>query len=113
MLDHIEQTPTTTGLFFIHNEEGTVLYVGKNKNIQKGINQLFLRTSKKIKKLLAHTHSITTEETGNELLTQLKFYEINLRLKAYNLLSHYKHIQTSFPGHQHLDLLDFFFLLPD
>jgi DNA polymerase-3 subunit epsilon len=75
LLDHIEKTPTTTGLFFIHNEEGAVLYVGKNKNIKKGINQLFLRTSKKIKNLLSRTYSITTEETGNELIAQLKFEE--------------------------------------
>lgn len=75
LLDHIDQTPTTTGVFYIYNEDGDILYVGKNKNIKKGINQLFLRTSKKIKKLLAHTHSITTEETGNELIAQLKYNE--------------------------------------
>lgn len=85
LLDHIEETPTSTGVFFIHNEEGEIVYVGKNKNIKKGINQLFLRTSKKIKKLIEHTHSITTEETGNELIAQLKFDEaFHLHKPKYN-----------------------------
>ena len=81
ILDRIEKTPSTIGLFFIHDESGTVLFVGKNKNIQKGINQLFLRTSKKTKNLLKQTYSITTEETGNELIADLKFIEANKKHK--------------------------------
>ncbi len=69
----IENIPPTTGLFFVHNNEGTVLYMGKNKNIKKGINQLFLRTSKRTKTLQKQVADITYEETGNELIAQLKF----------------------------------------
>lgn len=75
IVDYIDQTSTSTGVFYIHNEEGNVLYVGKNKNIKKGINQLFLRSSKQTKNLIARTYSISTEETGNELIAQLKFIE--------------------------------------
>ena len=81
LVDHIESTPTAIGLFFIYNKEGKIIFVGINKNIRKGINQLFLSSSKKIKSLLEHTYSITTEETGNELIAQLKFSEAYARHK--------------------------------
>ncbi|MFC2127708.1 exonuclease domain-containing protein, partial [Bacteroidota bacterium] len=73
ILSFIEHTPTTSGIYYIHDSEGTILYMGKNRNIKKGINQLFLRTSKKIKKLQDQAFSISHEETGNELFAQLKF----------------------------------------
>ncbi|WP_152286735.1 exonuclease domain-containing protein [Flavicella marina] len=85
ILDHIEQTPQKTGLFYIHDQEGSILYVGRGKNIQKGLNQLFLKTSKKIRTLLGKTHSISFEETGNDLIAELKFIEsIGVHKPKYN-----------------------------
>lgn len=71
LLDNIS---SNTGVFFIHDKNGDILYIGKNKNLKKGVNQLFLRSSKLTKKLERDTYSISTEETGNELIAQLKFY---------------------------------------
>ncbi len=86
IVQHIHDAPSFTGLFFIHNKQGEVLYVGKNKNIQKGINQLFLRTSKRTKTLLRLTHSIKTENTGNELIADLKFIEaIHIHSPKFNV----------------------------
>ncbi|WP_139957873.1 exonuclease domain-containing protein [Flavicella sediminum] len=73
ILGFIENTPTTSGVFYIHDANGTILYMGKSRNIKKGINQLFLRTSKKIKSLQDQAFSISHEETGNELFAQLIF----------------------------------------
>lgn len=106
ILDHIEKTPKETGLFFIHNKAGDVLYVGKHKNIQKGINQLFLRTSKKIKALLKLTYSITTEETGNELLADLKFIDANLKLKPKFNTKRRKNIPTVVFNNDNMLLID-------
>lgn len=70
----LDKISSNTGVFFIHNKEGAILYIGKNKNLKKGVNQLFLRNSKLTKKLERDTFSISTEETGNELIAQLKFH---------------------------------------
>ena len=73
LLKILDATPTVMGLYYIHDVDGNVIYAGKNKNIKKGINQLFLRTSNKIKKLQDATHSISHEITGNELFMQLRY----------------------------------------
>jgi len=106
ILDHIEQTPKLAGLYYIHNELGDVLYVGKNNNIQKGVNQLFLRTSKKIKTLLKHTFSITTEETGNELISNLKFVEAISKLKPKFNSKRRKNIPTVVFNNDNMLLID-------
>jgi DNA polymerase-3 subunit epsilon len=106
IVDHIEKAPSVTGLFFIHNEAGDVLYVGKSKNIQKGVNQLFLRTSKKIKTLLKQTYSITTEETGNELISDLKFVEAILKLKPKFNTKRRKNIHTVVFNNDNMLLID-------
>jgi DNA polymerase-3 subunit epsilon len=73
LLSSIEVMPTTTGVFYIHNNDGDIVYIGKNTNIKRGVNQLFLRTSKKTKKLQSITSSISFDQTGNELFSQIKF----------------------------------------
>jgi DNA polymerase-3 subunit epsilon len=73
VLKFIEKSSLKTGVFYIHDKEGVVIYIGKNKNIQKGINQLFSRNSKTIKSLIKYSFSVSYEETGNELFAQLKF----------------------------------------
>jgi DNA polymerase-3 subunit epsilon len=72
--DILDEIPSKTGLFYIHN--GTsILYIGKGKNIKKSVNQLFLRTSKKAKEIQKKLTSVSYEDTGNELIAQLKFEE--------------------------------------
>jgi DNA polymerase-3 subunit epsilon len=73
VLKFIEESSIKTGVFYIHDKDGKIIYIGKNKNIQKGINQLFSRSSKTIKSLQKDASSISYEETGNELFAQLRF----------------------------------------
>lgn len=73
ILKFVEASPTKTGVFYIHNSDGKIIYVGRNKNIQKGINQLFSRNSKTIKSLHHESYSVSYEETGNDLFAQLKY----------------------------------------
>src|SRR5690606_37907110 len=35
LVDLIAKTPSITGVYYIHNAEGTILYIGKSKNIKK------------------------------------------------------------------------------
>ncbi|MGB2273622.1 MAG: exonuclease domain-containing protein [Flavicella sp.] len=95
IIDLIEVVSSNTGIFYIHDRNGDVIYVGKHKNIKKGLNQLYLRKSTKAKQLQKNTFSISTEESGNDLIAQLKFNSALAKHKPkYN--SHYKkHIPTT------------------
>ncbi len=75
LLSILDELPSKTGLFYIHNNTRKILYIGKGKNIKKTVNQLFLRTSKKAKVLQKNVITVTYEETGNELIAQLKYTE--------------------------------------
>ena len=68
----IDDLPSNTGVYYIHNEQGDIIYIGKSKNIKKRVNQHFLRTNRKSKNLQKLVAAVTYEETGNELIALLK-----------------------------------------
>ncbi|MDY0090627.1 MAG: exonuclease domain-containing protein [Flavobacteriaceae bacterium] len=72
LLDIVESLPSKTGIFYIHNEKGELIYIGKSKNIKKSVNQIFTRTSSKYKKIQVEVYAVTFEETGSELIAILK-----------------------------------------
>jgi DNA polymerase-3 subunit epsilon len=81
----LDDLPSNTGLFYLHNGSSNILYIGKGKNIRKTVNQLFLRTSAKAKVLQNKVTSVSYEETGNELIAKLKYIEeINLNNPDFN-----------------------------
>jgi len=71
----LETLPEKTGVFYMHGTNGKILYIDKNINIKKAVNNLFLRESKKIKKLIGHTKTVSFELLGNELMSDLKMYK--------------------------------------
>ncbi|WP_073087539.1 3'-5' exonuclease family protein [Winogradskyella jejuensis] len=68
----IEELPTETGVYYIHNEIGEIIYIGKSNNIKKRITQHFTGTNSKSKKIQTLVHSVTYERTGSELVALLK-----------------------------------------
>jgi DNA polymerase-3 subunit epsilon len=64
--------PSKTGIYYIHNEKGNLIYIGKSRNIKKRINQHFTGTSTKSKKIQNEVFTVTYEETGSELIALLK-----------------------------------------
>lgn len=71
--DALDRIPTgITGVYYFHNEQGDVIYVGKSNDIRKRITQHFSspKTKKSIRMLdeLAH---ISVENTGSELIALL------------------------------------------
>ena len=70
--DLISSLPSTTGVYYIHNEKGNLIYIGKSRNIKKRINQHFTGTSAKCKKIQAQVYTVTYDETGSELIALLK-----------------------------------------
>lgn len=69
----IEKAPESEGLFYVHNTDGDVIYVGRGRNMKLELTNLFLKESKRAKKIQERGYEITFEETGNELFTRLKY----------------------------------------
>ncbi|MCC7233472.1 MAG: GIY-YIG nuclease family protein [Bacteroidia bacterium] len=68
----LDKLPEKPGVYYIHNEDGTLIYIGKSNNIRKRILSHFSnKQSKKSIELRNCIHDITFEETGNELVALL------------------------------------------
>ena len=84
-MDIVEHLPSKTGIYYIHNEKGDLIYIGKSKNIKKRVNQHFSGTSTKCLKIQLEVYAVTFEETGSELIGFLKeSEEIKINKPRYN-----------------------------
>ncbi|TSE09528.1 MULTISPECIES: exonuclease domain-containing protein [Aquimarina] len=72
LLKLIEQAPNATGVYYMHREDGTIIYIGKSKNIKKRLNQHFTNDNRKSKRIQEEVVTVTHEITGSELLALLK-----------------------------------------
>ncbi len=77
----IEDLPSVTGVYYIHNVQGEVIYIGKSRNIKNRINQHFTSISNKSKKIQVQVAAVTYEATGNELVALLKESEEIKRIR--------------------------------
>ncbi len=85
LLDIVESLPSRTGIYYMHNEKGDLIYIGKSKNIKKRVNQHFTGTANKSKKIQIEVFVVTHEETGSELIALLKeSEEIKINKPIYN-----------------------------
>ncbi len=71
---HIEVLPEESGIFYLKDESGQVLYIEGSKNIRKKVIQHFAKAADDIpqKELLHAVHSIDYELTGSELIAKLR-----------------------------------------
>ena len=72
LIDIVENIPSKVGVYYIHNQNGEVVYIGKSKNIKKRINQHFTGKTTKCKKIQREVQAVSHEETGSELIALLK-----------------------------------------
>ncbi|MEH6406819.1 MAG: exonuclease domain-containing protein [Leeuwenhoekiella sp.] len=70
--DLIEEVPSVIGVYYLHNVNGKIIYIGKSKNIKKRVIQHFTSDNKKSKQIQDETVAISYEETGSELIASLK-----------------------------------------
>jgi len=68
----IEELPSDTGVYYIHDENGNIIYIGKSNNIRKRITQHFTHKNSKSKKIQVLVAAVTYEKTGSELIALLK-----------------------------------------
>ncbi|MBC7523644.1 MAG: GIY-YIG nuclease family protein [Flavobacterium sp.] len=85
LLDIIAGLPSKTGVYYIHNQKGNLIYIGKSRNIKKRVNQHFTGTTTKCKKIQNEVFTVTYDETGSELIALLKeSEEIKVNKPIYN-----------------------------
>jgi len=72
LLDIIQEAPTSTGVYYMHRADGEIIYIGKSKNIKKRLTQHFTNDNRKSKKIQLEVAAVTYEETGSDLIAQLK-----------------------------------------
>ncbi len=70
--DIIESTPSVCGVYYMHDGNGTIIYIGKSKNIKKRLTQHFTSDNRKSKRIQDEVIAVTYEETGSELIALLK-----------------------------------------
>ena len=68
----IENLTNECGIYYIHNDEGKIIYIGKSKNIKNRINQHLTGKTNKSLKIQLETSSVSYEKCGNELISILK-----------------------------------------
>ena len=67
----IEPLVKTTGVYYLFNEEGEVIYLGKSDQLRVRIDRHFLSTNDKALALQAEVRSLRVEETGSLLLAEI------------------------------------------
>ena len=70
-LERLEAVPETCGVYYLHDERGEVIYVGKSLNIRKRLFEHFADLTPKGEKLRAGVAEISYEVTGSELAALL------------------------------------------
>ena len=71
-LDIVESLPSETGVYYMHDKDGEVIYLGKSNNIKKRVNQHFTNNGSRSRQLQKATKKVTFEKTGSELVALLK-----------------------------------------
>ncbi|KVV14607.1 exonuclease domain-containing protein [Flavobacterium sp. TMP13] len=72
LLDILRDLPSKTGVYYVHNQSGSIIYIGKSSNIKKRVNQHFTGITNKSKRIQKDVFTVTFEETGSELIALLK-----------------------------------------
>lgn len=76
-MEKIHGLPESCGVYYLHDEQGDVAYVGKSINIKKRVAEHFSNLNKKGSKVHRIVRDISFEVTGSELIALLlESYEI-------------------------------------
>ena len=70
----LDSVPIKMGLYYIHNKEGRVIFVGRGNNLKSEITKLFLKQSKRAIKIQERVDKVTYQFSGNELFNRLKYH---------------------------------------
>ena len=84
--DIIKKIPQIPGIYYFHNENNDIIYIGKSKNIKNRVVSHFNNnSSKRAIEMKNQIYDISYEPTGNELIALLmECEEIKTHLPKYN-----------------------------
>ncbi|WP_133758545.1 exonuclease domain-containing protein [Gelidibacter sediminis] len=68
----LDDLPSITGVYYLHDTYGKIIFIGKSKNIRNRVNQHFTSSNPKSKKMQNQVAAVTYEATGSELVAMLK-----------------------------------------
>jgi len=80
-VDIVESLPAVTGVYYMHDKNGAIFYIGKSRNIKHKVNQHLTNSNRKSKKMQDMVKSVSYETTGSELVALLKENEEIKRIK--------------------------------
>ena len=86
-IDQLHELPESAGVYYFHDSEGKVVYIGKSVNIQKRVFSHFSKTTRKAEKLVQYVADISYEITGSELVALL--------LESYEIKDQHPHINRT------------------
>ena len=109
--DILEDLPSDTGVYYIHDTKGEIIYIGKSNNIKKRVTQHFTGKDSKSKKIQVLADSVSYEKTGSELVALLKESaeiksntpQLNRALKK-NSFSHALYVYKDESGYMNLKI---------
>lgn len=85
-LDILHGLPEKCGVYYFHNEQGVVTYVGKSINVKKRVMDHFANKADKASQMCSTAHDISFELTGSELVALiLEEHEIKRLQPTYNV----------------------------
>ncbi|MGB7394322.1 MAG: exonuclease domain-containing protein [Pricia sp.] len=74
-LDIVESIPSETGVYYMHDKDGEIIFLGKSSNLKKRVNQHFTKNGARGRQLQKATKKVSYEKTGSELVALLKEQE--------------------------------------
>jgi len=83
--DLVRPLKNVTGVYYIYNTQGEVVYIGMGNDLQNSINRHFLATNKTAVSLQTEANALNVEETGNVAIAHIKmFIEMERLAPKYN-----------------------------
>src|SRR5690606_14219571 len=73
-LDMVLNLPSETGLYYMYDKDGEIIYPGSSRDIKKKVNQHFTQQGTLARALQKETKRVAFEPPGSESLAQLKEY---------------------------------------
>jgi DNA polymerase-3 subunit epsilon len=72
--DLVRPLKNVTGVYYIHNAQGKVIYIGMGSDMKNSIERHFLATNQQAIELQQQANSLNIEETGNECIARMKAF---------------------------------------
>ncbi len=81
----LDQLPEETGVYYLHDKNGKIIYLSRSNDIRRRIFQHFKGKNARYWNILSQTYDITYDETGSELIAQLlEIYHIRRLRPRFN-----------------------------